>query len=151
MDDNAADFEVLNYSKGPRRNPGSGKAKINGRWKLGHEDIVKPEKILYRYLCVDGEKERFRKRRRKQAKKSTPERRLCTFLGWYLEDQKYDFETPVSTDITLCAKWEERNTNPDPLPDIDQSQNQSRSQSQNQSRIEADTFRNHSGSADRKR
>lgn len=29
-----------------------------------------------------------------------------TFLGWYLDDQIYDFETPVKKDITLTAKWE---------------------------------------------
>lgn len=30
-----------------------------------------------------------------------------TFLGWYLNDVKYDFKSPVTQDITLYAKWEE--------------------------------------------
>ena len=29
-----------------------------------------------------------------------------TFLGWYLEDELYDFETPVTTRFELVAKWE---------------------------------------------
>lgn len=30
-----------------------------------------------------------------------------TFLGWYLDDSLYDFETPITKDITLTGKWEE--------------------------------------------
>jgi uncharacterized repeat protein (TIGR02543 family) len=29
-----------------------------------------------------------------------------TFTGWYLNDVKYDFSTPITGDITLKAKWE---------------------------------------------
>lgn len=29
------------------------------------------------------------------------------FLGWYLGDTKYNFDTPVTADITLTAKWGE--------------------------------------------
>ena len=29
------------------------------------------------------------------------------FLGWYLKDQKFDFSTPVTSTITLKAKWAE--------------------------------------------
>ncbi len=28
------------------------------------------------------------------------------FLGWYLNDQPYDFDTPITGDITLTAQWE---------------------------------------------
>ena len=28
------------------------------------------------------------------------------FLGWYLNDELFDFNTPVTEDITLVAKWE---------------------------------------------
>lgn len=34
-----------------------------------------------------------------------PVRDGFTFDGWYLGDQKYDFSTPVTGDITLTAKW----------------------------------------------
>lgn len=29
------------------------------------------------------------------------------FLGWYLGEEKFDFNTPITEDITLVAKWEE--------------------------------------------
>lgn len=30
------------------------------------------------------------------------------FLGWYLDGEKYDFNTPVTKKITLIAKWKEK-------------------------------------------
>jgi uncharacterized repeat protein (TIGR02543 family) len=40
---------------------------------------------------------------------ANPERQGYTFVFWYLEDAAtaYDFSTPVSSDITLVAKWSE--------------------------------------------
>jgi len=35
-----------------------------------------------------------------------PTREGYNFLGWYLNDKKYDFNTKVTKDITLVAKWE---------------------------------------------
>ena len=29
-----------------------------------------------------------------------------TFTGWYLGDEKYNFDTPVTASLTLTAKWE---------------------------------------------
>lgn len=85
------------------------------------KDIVKPEKYYTVTFDADGEKESVSvKEGEKASEKEAPQKEGYTFLGWYLEDQKYDFETPVSTDITLCAKWEKNETpTPDPLPDID--------------------------------
>ena len=28
------------------------------------------------------------------------------FTGWYLDDEKYNFDTPVTAPLTLTAKWE---------------------------------------------
>lgn len=39
-----------------------------------------------------------------------PTRNGFTFLGWYLADILFDFDTVISTDITLTAKWEEIET-----------------------------------------
>lgn len=33
------------------------------------------------------------------------------FLGWYLDGEKYDFNTPVTRKITLIAKWKEKQNN----------------------------------------
>lgn len=35
-----------------------------------------------------------------------PTREGYKFLGWYLNDKKYDFNTKVTKDMTLVAKWE---------------------------------------------
>ena len=37
----------------------------------------------------------------------TPTKAGYKFLGWFLNDTKYDFKTKVTTNITLKAKWEE--------------------------------------------
>ena len=29
------------------------------------------------------------------------------FLGWYVDGEEYDFNTPVKDDITITAEWEE--------------------------------------------
>ena len=36
-----------------------------------------------------------------------PTRENFTFKGWYLGETKFDFSTPVTSNITLVAKWEE--------------------------------------------
>ena len=37
---------------------------------------------------------------------SDPEKSGHTFTGWYLSDEKYNFDTPVTAPLTLTAKWE---------------------------------------------
>ena len=37
-----------------------------------------------------------------------PTRSGYTFQGWYLNGEKYDFNTPVTADITLTAQWSEK-------------------------------------------
>ncbi len=39
-----------------------------------------------------------------------PEKVGFAFEGWYLGDNKYDFSSPVTADITLVAKWREVTT-----------------------------------------
>ena len=39
-------------------------------------------------------------------KPTDPKKDGHKFLGWYLNDQKYDFDTKVTKDIKLIAKWE---------------------------------------------
>ena len=36
-----------------------------------------------------------------------------TFLGWYLDGEKYDFATPVTSKITLVAKWKKNEVQDD--------------------------------------
>lgn len=37
----------------------------------------------------------------------SPTREGYTFVGWYLDDEKFDFDLKVEEDITLTAHWEE--------------------------------------------
>ena len=37
---------------------------------------------------------------------SDPEKSGHTFTGWYLDNEKYNFDTPVTAPLTLTAKWE---------------------------------------------
>ena len=37
---------------------------------------------------------------------STPVSSEYTFLGWYLNGEKFDFNTPITKSIKLEAKWE---------------------------------------------
>ena len=45
----------------------------------------------------------------KAVKPADPTRSGYTFKGWYLNGVKYDFDTPVTGNITLVAKWTEDN------------------------------------------
>ena len=37
---------------------------------------------------------------------SVPEKGGNTFLGWFIGNEKFDFDTPITADITLTARWE---------------------------------------------
>ena len=39
-----------------------------------------------------------------------PKRYSYKFMGWYLNGEKYDFNTPVTKNFTLTAKWEKSTT-----------------------------------------
>lgn len=41
----------------------------------------------------------------------SPKKTGYTFLGWYLNNQKFDFNTNINKDITLIAKWKKMENN----------------------------------------
>jgi len=47
----------------------------------------------------------------KANKPADPTKKEYTFEGWYLDDKKYDFDSSVTKDITLKARWKKENTN----------------------------------------
>lgn len=118
---NAADFEVVSYKddaaavdeKYPR-------SLANGSW--GMKDVVTPVKRYTVTFDANGQTEDVSvKEGEKVSAREAVQKDGYTFLGWYLGDQKYDFDTPVTADITLCAKWEKKETpkptpNPNPIP-----------------------------------
>jgi len=47
-----------------------------------------------------------------------PVRSDATFLYWTLDDVQFDFSTPITNSITLCAKWECEDCDvPEPTPE----------------------------------
>lgn len=46
----------------------------------------------------------------KQIEEIIPEKEGYNFTGWYLNDKKFDFTTPINEDITLIAKFEKQYT-----------------------------------------
>ena len=40
-------------------------------------------------------------------KPDNPTKEGYTFLGWYIDDEEFNFEDLVKSDLTLVAKWEE--------------------------------------------
>ena len=41
----------------------------------------------------------------KATKPTDPTRGECEFKGWYVGDTEYNFNTPITADVTLKAKW----------------------------------------------
>lgn len=114
---NAADFEVVSYKddaaavdkKYPR-------SLTDGSW--GMKDVVTPVKRYTVTFDADGQTEDVSvKEGEKVSAREAVQKDGYTFLGWYLGDQKYDFDTPVTADITLCAKWEKKET-PKPAQEV---------------------------------
>ena len=44
----------------------------------------------------------------KITKPADPTRENYNFKGWYLNDKEFNFNTPITSNITLIAKWEEK-------------------------------------------
>ncbi len=83
----------------PLRINGDGEAAINisytVKFKNG-EDTFSEQPVFAGELAEEPE--------------SSPERPGCVFAGWALDGNKYDFNEPVSADITLTAMWEAADT-----------------------------------------
>src|SRR5690606_11161603 len=74
--------------------PAAPKPKYEVDFNLGYEDAPTNEQ----QLVYEGDK---------VTQPSNPEREGFVFLGWFLNDEKFDFETPITENIILVAKWED--------------------------------------------
>lgn len=45
------------------------------------------------------------KNKNQAIKPTNPTKAKYDFIGWYLDDEEFDFTTPITEDITLIAKW----------------------------------------------
>lgn len=50
------------------------------------------------------------KKGKKVSTPSTPEKEGYVFLGWYNGEEKYDFDSKVTANLALVAKWREKST-----------------------------------------
>ncbi len=74
---------------------------------IDYDPIKDPEKYKVTFdKDNDTEKEEQEViENRKATKPADPTKEGYKFDGWYLEEEEYDFNTPVTGDITLKAKW----------------------------------------------
>lgn len=95
-------------------------------WYQGDEpynfnEVVKEDLVLkgkwnirsYRVnFDVDGINRQLVNYKNKAIEPEEPTKEGYTFLGWYLNDVLYDFDSEVTSHISLTAKWEEITSNP---------------------------------------
>ena len=53
---------------------------------------------------------------KKATEPTTPTKDGYTFSGWYFGDTAFDFDTPITDDITLTAQWKRDNQPPTTIP-----------------------------------
>lgn len=93
------DDEEFDFSKPIKKN-----IKLIAKW----EKIADGEKEIYNVKFDDGNEIQNAKTNEEGYVKelSTPVKEGYQFLGWYLDDEEFDFSKPVTRDMTLVAKWE---------------------------------------------
>ena len=52
------------------------------------------------------------KKGEKASNPGNPKKEGYTFKGWYLNEEEYDFDTEVTMDIVITAKWSKNETTP---------------------------------------
>lgn len=71
---------------------------------------------------------------------STPKKEGYEFIGWFVGNQKYNFDEAVNQNINLVAKWEQKITEEDtPITDNDNTDNNSNNIENNNSEVSSDT------------
>lgn len=68
-------------------------------------------KFTIKFDTCGGEEisEQIVKRNELVSKPNNPTKEGYEFLGWYVKDKEYDFNSKVTHNLTLCAKWESLN------------------------------------------
>ena len=69
-------------------------------------DLSKEYKVIFSY--PEEEKEIIVQGKTKVEKPKDPSMKYYNFVGWYLDDKLYDFNTPVTKDLFLVAKFEKK-------------------------------------------
>ena len=77
--------------------------------EVGPEQVTDSAKVAVTFNTDGGTSVAEEKvlRGQKVPNPAAPTKSGHTFTGWYLGDEKYNFDTPVTAPLTLTAKWEE--------------------------------------------
>lgn len=89
--------------------------KFNYQKSIDESLILEQEKVKSYTASFDTDggtnvESQIIKENNKVTKPSDPTKKGYTFDGWYLDDKKYDFDSNVTKDITLKARWKKENT-----------------------------------------
>ena len=76
--------------------------------EVGPEQVTDSAKVAVTFNTDGGTSVAEEKvlRGQKMSKPADPTKSGHTFVGWYLGDAPYNFDTPVTAPLTLTAKWE---------------------------------------------
>ena len=70
---------------------------LSGNYKVAFDSDGGTE-VEAQYIALDG----------KAYEPAEPTKDGYIFAGWYFNDEKYDFSSPIDRNIVLVAKWEEK-------------------------------------------
>ena len=78
-----------------------------GMFVLGEVLVISRQKCKISFTNIDDEFSVEISKGGYVKKPENPEKDGYAFLGWYQNDEKYNFNSKVNEDITLVAKWGE--------------------------------------------
>ena len=94
LDDKEFDFNTALYED----------AYLIAKWKA---DLTHKFAVTFNTNCDSGSNKKVRVLHSKTVKKpENPKRDGFIFKGWYLNGELFDFNTPITDNITLAANWE---------------------------------------------
>ena len=81
---------------------------LKATWKKNTTEVIEEKEYTVSFDTDGGSVVNSQKIKEngKVTKPSDPTKDKYKFLGWYLDDELYSFDTKVTKDITLKAKWE---------------------------------------------
>lgn len=81
---------------------------LKATWKKNATEVIEEKEYTISFDTDGGSAVNSQKikENEKVTKPSDPTKDKYKFLGWYLDDELYSFDTKVTKDITLKAKWE---------------------------------------------
>ena len=115
--DNITVENILNYLKGNSKYEVSYSVYVNFEEHINEEDILKDEDTENKIYLVTFDSDGGSKvenqtigKGNKVSKPANPTKNGYNFVEWQLDGKAFDFDTEITQDITLKAKWEQKKT-----------------------------------------